>query len=131
MNQTNRLIAGILAALVGLAITISSSLWMSAVFTDVDSAAWLQRYAFWIQLTVNMLCFGFGLFAMSLFKVNIDSEIKEKGPLEKMTIIAYLLDELGYQTAEQFIKKHFSVLEDDQVDVPKPASPAKKKEAVA
>lgn len=127
MNQTSRLIVGILSAVVGLAITVSSSLWMSAAFTNAGGTAWLQGNAFWIQLTVNVLCFGFGLFAMSMFKVNIDSEIKEKGPLEKMTIIAFLLDELGYQTAELFIKKHFRVLEDPPATAK--AEPKKKENA--
>ena len=124
MSEKTRLIIGLFAALVGLTIIAATSAWLAALFTQAGEVSWLQSsgavawlksYAFLIELSVNLLSFMLGLFAMSLFKVNVDGEIKGKGRLEKMTIVAFLLDDLGYNTADAFIKQHFrSLAEEDK-----------------
>jgi len=112
MNQATRfIIAGLLIA-VGIALVILIAIWLPHVFFNPDRADEIKEYASWIVLTVNVLCFGWGLLSMSMFKVNIDVEIQQKGRLEKMVLAAFLLEDLGYKYAKNFIDKQFKITEE-------------------
>ncbi len=56
----------------------------------------------------NAVFFCWGLFAMGLLWPRVDEEIKEKGKIEKMMAVAGLLDDLGYEDVETFIKEKFN-----------------------
>ncbi len=119
MNQATRfIIAGLLIA-VGIALVILIAIWLPHVFFNPDQADEIKEYASWIVLTVNVLCFGWGLLSMSMFKVNIDVEIHQKGPLEKMVLAAFLLEDLGYRYAKTFIDKQFKITEESDNGSPK------------
>ena len=112
MNQVARfIIAGLLIA-VGIALVISIAIWLPHVFFNPAAASEVKQYASWIVFTVNVLCFGWGLLSMSMFKVNIDMEMQKKGPLEKMILVAFLLEDLGYRYAKNFIDKQFKITEE-------------------
>ena len=104
---------GLLIA-VGIALVILIAIWLPHIFFNAASANEVKEYASWIVLTVNVLCFGWGLLSMSMFKVNIDTEVHQKGPLEKMVLAAFLLEDLGYKYAKNFIDKQFKITEEKQ-----------------
>jgi hypothetical protein len=65
----------------------------------------------WVICVLNVTCFLFGMLSLSLLWPNFDAEIAEKGKIEKMLMIAALLDDVGFKDVETFIKEKFTPIE--------------------
>ena len=126
-----RRIFGAIAVMIGLMVCICTALLLLDPLLFSDSAFHYQvgsqlriRY---VVMLFNILFFCSGLAVMSIFKTNIDTELRTRGRLEKHIMAAYLLTDLGYENAQEFVEYHLEAPASEHDDSVKKRSPPLKR----